>query len=503
VIAHILPVEHAIVVMFGERRVAEETRRITKGFSRCLLGGRVARQANRDILAMVWDFEWRENVNIKKKLDPAALRSDFPILAREIHGRPLAYLDNAASAQRPQAVIEALSEFYRAHYANIHRGVHTLSEEATAAYEGARDKVAAFIHAPDRRGVIFTRNATEAINLVAYAWGRANVGPGDRVVVTEMEHHSNLVPWQVLAREVGAELAFVSVTGEGRLDLESLDRLLDGPVKLVAFTHVSNVLGTVNPAQEIVARARAVGARVLVDAAQSVPHLPVDVASLDCDFVAFSGHKMCGPSGIGVLYGRPELLEEMPPFLTGGGMIRRVGREEAAWADLPTKFEAGTPAIAAAVGLGAAVDYLSEVGMEAVWAHEQYLAAYALERLAEMPDASVIGPPAGERCGLVAFSVESIHPHDLAQVLNWEGVAIRAGFHCAQPLHECLGLGATARASFYLYNTREEVDRLVAGIQKARDLFKSDRQSDLQKSGERYGESISRAHSRSLRQPAQ
>ena len=407
----------------------------------------------------------------KTGLDPLALRAGFPILAREVHGKPLAYLDNAASSQKPRAVIEALDEFYRAHYANIHRGVHTLSEEATGAYEEARDKIAAFINAPDRRGVVFTRNTTEAINLVAYSWGRANVGPGERIVVTGMEHHSNLVPWQLLAREVGAELAYVSVTGEGHLDLESLDDLLQDPVKLVAFTHVSNVLGTVNPAREIVARAHAAGARVLVDAAQSVPHLPVDVGALDCDFLAFSGHKMCGPTGIGVLYGRPELLEEMPPFLSGGGMIRRVGRLEATWDDLPWKFEAGTSAIAEAVGLGAAVDYLSAVGMEAVWAHEQELAAYALERLAEVSEVRVIGPPAGERSGVVSFIVESIHPHDLAQALDREGVAIRAGFHCAQPLHERFGLGATARASFYLYNTREEVDRLVEGIQKAQDWF--------------------------------
>lgn len=413
-------------------------------------------------------------MNVEKRLNPVALRADFPILAREVHGKPLAYLDNAASAQRPQAVIEALGEFYGTHYANIHRGVHTLSEEATVAYEEARDQVAAFVRAPDRRGVILTRNATEGINLVAYSWGRANVGPGDRIVVTEMEHHSNLVPWQVLAREVGAELAFVSVTGEGRLDLESLDRLLaSGSVKLVACAHVSNVLGTVNPVREVIMRARAAGARVLVDAAQSVPHMPVDVAALDCDFVAFSGHKMCGPSGIGVLYGRPELLEEMPPFLTGGGMISRVGRLEATWTDLPGKFEAGTPAIAEAVGLGAAVDYLSGVGMEAVWEHEQELAAYALERLEETPGVRVIGPPAEGRCGVVAFTVESIHPHDVAQMLDREGVAIRAGFHCAQPLHECMGLRATARASFYLYNTREEVDRLVVGIQKAQGLLGS------------------------------
>ena len=405
------------------------------------------------------------------RLDPLALRADFPILAREVHGKPLAYLDNAASTQKPQAVIETLSEFYRTHYANIHRGVHTLSEEATLAYEEARDKVAAFINAPDRSGVIFVRNATEAINLVAYTWGRASVGPGDRVVVTEMEHHSNLVPWQLLTQEVGAELTHVRVTDEGRLDLESLDHLLRGPVKLVAFTHVSNVLGTVNPAREIVARAHAAGARVLVDAAQSVPHLPMDVEALDCDFLAFSGHKMCGPTGVGVLYGRPELLEEMPPFLTGGGMIRRVTRTEATWNDLPWKFEAGTSAIAEAVGLGVAVDYLSAVGMEAVWAHERELTAYALECLAEMPEVRVIGPPAGERSGVVAFTVEGIHPHDLAQVLDGEGVAIRAGHHCAQPLHARFGLEATARASFYLYNAREEVDRLVEGIKKAQDLF--------------------------------
>jgi cysteine desulfurase/selenocysteine lyase len=388
-----------------------------------------------------------------------------------VHGKPLAYLDNAASTQKPRAVIEALDAFYRGHYANIHRGVHTLSEEATTAYEGARDKVAVFIHAPDRRGVIFTRNTTEGINLVAYTWGRANVGPGDRIVVTEMEHHSNLVPWQMLACEVGAELAYVSVTDEGRLDLESLDRLLEGPVKLVAFTHISNVLGTVNPAQEIIARVHAAGALALVDAAQSVPHLPVDVEALDCDFMAFSGHKMCGPTDAGVLYGRPALLEEMPPFLTGGGMISRVRRTEASWNDLPWKFEAGTPAIAEAVGMGAAVDYLSGVGMEAVWAHEQELAAYTLERLAEVPGVRVVGPPAEERSGVVAFTVESIHPHDLAQVLDGEGIAIRAGHHCAQPLHERFGLGATARASFYLYNTHEEVDRLVEGIQIAQSWF--------------------------------
>lgn len=405
------------------------------------------------------------------RLDPTVCRADFPILNREIGEKPLAYLDNAASTQKPNAVIEAISDFYRGHYANIHRGVHTLSEEATVAYEAARDKVAAFIRAPDRRGVIFTRNATEAINLVALTWGRRHIKAGDRIVVTLMEHHSNLVPWQQLAKETGAELAYISLTDEGHLDLESLDQQLKGPVKLVAFAHISNVLGTVNPAEEIVGRAHAAGARVLVDAAQSVPHLPVDVETLNCDFFAFSGHKMCGPTGIGVLYGQPALLEEMPPFLTGGGMIARVERQTSKWADLPGKFEAGTPAIAEAVGLGAAIDYLSDVGMEAIWAHEQDLATYALERLGDSPGVRVIGPPANGRSGVVSFTVEGVHPHDLAEILNSEGVAIRAGYHCAHPLHQCFGLPPTARASFYLYNTREEVDRLVAGIRKAQRLF--------------------------------
>ena len=404
-------------------------------------------------------------------LDPLVLRADFPILSREVNGRPLAYLDNAASTQKPRAVLEALDTFYRVHFSNVHRGVHTLSEEATAAFEGARDKVAAFIGAPDRRGLIFTRNTTEAINLVAYAWGRTRVGPGDRVVVTQMAHHSNLLPWQVLARDVGAELVHVPVTVEGHLDLETLDHLLGGGVKLVAVCHVSNVLGTVNPAREIVARSHAAGARVLVDAAQSVPHMPVDVAALDCDFLAFSGHKMCGPTGIGVLYGRPELLEEMPPFLTGGGMVRRVGAGEATWNDLPWKFEAGTSAIGEAVGLGAAVDYLSAVGMDAVWAHEQALTRYAMARLAELPGIRVVGPPTGERSGVISFEVAHIHPHDLAQMLDTMGIAIRAGHHCAQRLHERLGLPATARASFYLYNTRQEVDRLVEGIQQTQRWF--------------------------------
>lgn len=410
-------------------------------------------------------------MSTQKKLDPTACRADFPILQREIHGKPLAYLDNAASTQKPEAVIEAIADFYRNRYANIHRGVHTLSEESTVAYEAARDKVAALINAPDRRGVVFTRNATEAINLVAWSWGRTEIMSGDRIVVTEMEHHSNLVPWQRVAEETGAELAYIPVTEDGLLDLTSLERLLEGPVKLVAFTHISNVLGTVNPAEEIIAQAHAAGAHVLVDAAQSVPHMPVDVEALAPDFLVFSGHKMCGPTGIGALYARPEHLESMPPFLAGGGMIQRVERDGATWADLPGKFEAGTPAIAEAVGLGAAVDYLRSKGLEAIWEHERSLAAYGMERLKDTPGVHVVGPPANSRSGVLAFTVESIHPHDLAQILDSEGVAIRAGYHCAHPLHQRFNWPPTARASFYLYNRKDEVDRLVAGIRKAQELF--------------------------------
>lgn len=408
---------------------------------------------------------------MKTRLDPGVYRADFPILNREVGGQRLAYLDNAASTQKPDVVIDAVSDFYRNHYANIHRGVHTLSEEATVAYEASRQKVVDFIHAPDRRGVVFTRNATEAINLVALCWGRAHIGAGDRIVVTLMEHHSNLVPWQRLAAETGAELVYAPVTDEGRLDLEAFDRLIEAPVKLVAFTHISNVLGTVNPAREIVVRAHSAGAHVLIDGAQSAPHLPVDVEALDCDFFAFSGHKMCAPTGIGVLYARPEHLEKMPPLFTGGGMIQRVDRHEAKWADLPEKFEAGTPAIAQAVGLGAAIDYLNGVGMEAIWAHEQDLAAYAYERLQDVSGVRVIGPRARGRSGVIAFTVEGVHPHDLAEILDSEGVAIRAGYHCAHPLHQSFGLPPTARASFYLYNVPEEVDRLVTGIRKAQKLL--------------------------------
>jgi cysteine desulfurase/selenocysteine lyase len=405
------------------------------------------------------------------QLDPSAVRADFPIFAQERDGPPLAFLDNAATSQKPRHVLGAMAGFYERHNANVHRAVYRLSEEATAAYEGARDRVASFIRAPDRRGVVFTRNTTEAINLVAYAWGRANVEVGDRIVVTEMEHHSNLLPWRMLAKERGADLATVQVTSDGELDLDSLNRHLAGPVKLVAFAHVSNVLGTINPAREIVARAHEAGALVLVDAAQSVPHMPVDVTALDCDFLAFSSHKMCGPTGAGVLYGRPALLEEMPPFLVGGGMIRSVDAAGARWNDVPWKFEAGTSAIAEVVGLSAAVDYLTSLGMHKIWTHERLLSAYALERLADVSGLRLFGPPADRRTGVIAFAVEGIHPHDLAHVLDQRGIAIRAGFHCAQPIHARFGIQATARASFYLYNTLDEVDRLLEGIRTAQQWF--------------------------------
>jgi cysteine desulfurase/selenocysteine lyase len=404
-------------------------------------------------------------------LSPARVRADFPALARKVHNRPLVYLDSAASSQRPASVLATVDDFCRHHYASIHRGIHTLSEEATRAYEMARDKVAAFIDAPDRRGVVFVRNATEAINLVAHSWGRENVHRGDSIVVTEMEHHSNLVPWQVLAHESGAELVYLPVGDDGRLQLEKLDEVLTGPAKLIAVTHVSNVLGTINPVREIVAMAHRAGVLVLVDAAQSVPHMPVSVREMECDFLALSGHKMCGPTGIGVLYGRPGLLEAMPPFLTGGGMITRVGRYQASWQEVPWKFEAGTPAIAEAVGLGAAADYLSDLGMEAVAKHEAELAAYALGQLATTGGVRIIGPPASDRSGIIAFTVEGIHPHDLAQALDLDGIAIRAGLHCAEPLHARFGLTATARASLHMYNSRSDADRLVAGIREAQAYF--------------------------------
>lgn len=403
--------------------------------------------------------------------DVEAVRLDFPILHQDVHGQPLVYLDNAATSQKPRVVIEALDEYYRLYNANIHRGIHALSERATAAYEGARGKVAGFINARSPKEVIWTRNTTEAINLVAATWGRANLGPGDAILLTEMEHHSNLIPWQILAAETGAELRFIPITDGGLLDLDRLDDLLTERTKLVSIVHMSNVLGTINPVAEIGRRAHAVGARVLVDGAQSVPHLAVDVRALDCDFLAFSGHKMCGPTGIGVLYGKRALLEEMPPFLGGGDMIREVHLRHSTWNELPWKFEAGTPSIAQAIGLGFAVDYLSELGMRAVHEHECDLVAYALSALGEVDNLTLYGPTAETRGGVVTFNVAGIHPHDIATILDREGIAVRAGHHCAQPLMRRYDVPAMTRASFYLYNTPQEIDVLVRGLEKAKAIF--------------------------------
>src|SRR5437588_8432468 len=380
----------------------------------------------------------------------AEIRKDFPILARQVHGKPLVYLDSTASSQKPVAVIEAMSHYYEMYHANVHRGVYEISEEATARMEKARVKVARFINAHRSKQVIFTRNTTESINLVAYSWGNTNITAGDLIVLTEMEHHSNLVPWQLLAHRTGARLEFVPVTDEGLLRLDIYEQLLEQKPKLVAFTHMSNVLGTINPVQQMIAQAHAVDATVLIDAAQSVPHMPVDVQALDADFLCFSAHKMLGPTGVGVLYGKRDLLEAMPPFMGGGDMIRTVGLQKSTWNDLPWKFEAGTPAIAEAIGLGAAVDYLNALGMEQVHQHEQAITANAMEQLRQVPGLTIYGPNVAQRGGVISFTLADIHPHHLASILDQEvGVAVRAGHHCAQPLMERLGLAATARASFY------------------------------------------------------
>lgn len=404
-------------------------------------------------------------------LNVEAIRADFPILSRQVRGQPLVYLDSAATSQKPLPVLEAMETFYRRSNANIHRGIHLLSEEATEAYEEAHRKVAEFIGAESWREVIFTRNTTESINLVAYTWGRTHIGPGDEILLTEMEHHSNLVPWQLLAQEKGARLRFIPVDEAGRLDLSRLDELITPRTRLVACTMMSNVLGTIPPLRRIADAAHAVGAIVLVDGAQGVPHMPTDVKALGADFLAFSGHKMCGPTGVGVLWGRRELLEEMPPFLGGGDMILRVDWHTAEWNELPWKYEAGTPAIAEGIGLGAAVDYLRGIGMEAVRAHEEAIVAYALERLEEVPGVRVYGPPAEERGGVVAFTLEGAHPHDISTLLDREGIAVRAGHHCAMPLHKKLGLGATTRASFYIYSVPSEVDRLVEALYRVKAIF--------------------------------
>ena len=405
-------------------------------------------------------------------LDISRIREDFPILKREVRpGVPLIYLDSTATTQKPRSVLEAMEAFYRTNNANIHRGVHTLAEESTAMYEQAREAVARFINSPAAEQIIFTRNATESINLVAYTWARANLSSGDLIILTEMEHHSNLIPWQMLAAERGVNLEFIPVTGDGLLDLDVYRSLLARDPKLVAFAGMSNVLGTINPVAEMVRLAHAAGAVTLVDGAQSVPHLQVDVQALEVDFLAFSAHKMLGPTGIGALYGKANLLEAMPPFLGGGDMIKTVHLRSFVPNSVPHKFEAGTPAIAEAVGFGAAVEYLKKVGMSAVAVHEQELIAYALEHLEEIPGVKVLGPSAEKKGGVAAFTLEGVHPHDVAQILDRSGVAVRAGHHCAQPLHEKFGISATTRASFYLYSLPEEVDKLVDGIYAVKKIF--------------------------------
>jgi len=410
-------------------------------------------------------------------LDVETIRKDFPILSRLVHGdKPLVYLDNAATSQKPRQVLDALVEYYEKHNANVHRGIHTLAEEATALYEGARDKVAAFIGAPSRDEVVFTKNSSEAMNLVARVLGEAGpgyrVGPGDEIVITEMEHHSNIVPWHQLAERSGATVKWFGLTEEGRLDLSTLDSVITEQTKIVSMVHVSNLLGTINPVEKVVARAREVGALVLIDASQSAPHLPLNVRELGADFVAFTGHKMLGPTGVGVLWGRHELLNELPPFLGGGEMIELVTMERSTFAAPPHKFEAGTPPIAEAVGLGAAIDYLTAVGMPAIAAHEHELTEYVLAALADVPGVRIIGPPTAEgRVAEVSFSFEGIHPHDVGQVLDELGIAVRVGHHCARPAVVHYGIPATTRASFYLYNTTAEADALIAGLARVKKVF--------------------------------
>jgi cysteine desulfurase / selenocysteine lyase len=411
-------------------------------------------------------------VTTTAKLDARKLRADFPIFEHPIHGKPLAYLDSAVTAQKPRQVIDSMSGFYETSYANVHRGVYALSERATAAFEGARQRVAAFVNAPSSREIIFTRQATEALNLVAYAWGLNNLGPGDLVVVTELEHHSNFVPWQYIAKRTGAGFRMIPLTESGELDFEVLDGIgREGAVKVVANNLVSNALGTINPVERLAAWAHEQGAIMVVDAAQAAPHRRIDVQALDCDFLALSAHKMCGPTGVGALWGRAELLEKMEPFNLGGHMIRKVRFEETTWGEVPQKFEAGTSPIAEAVGLGAAIDYLNAVGMEAIAEYEHELAAYALEQLAEIEGVRLYGPPADRRAGIVSFNLEGVHPHDVAQVLDMDGVAIRAGHHCCQPLMAKLGVAATNRASFYLYTVPDEIDRLANGVRRAKKLL--------------------------------
>lgn len=405
-------------------------------------------------------------------LDPIEIRKDFPILSREVHGKPLVYLDNAATSQKPIQVIQALVECYERYNSNVHRGVHTLSMEATEMYEAARQKIADFINAPSSDSVIFVRNTTEAINLVSNTWAMDNIGPGDRIVVTEMEHHSNLVPWQRVVEKTGAVLDFIEVAADGTLDIASLDKVINDRTRLVAVVHASNMMGTLNPVREIGERAHRVGASFLVDGAQSVPHMPVDVLDIDCDFMAFSGHKIMAPPGIGVLYVKPSVLEKMDPFLRGGEMVKEVWYDRATWNDLPMRFEAGTPNFADAVALGVAIDYLQAIGMDNVRNHEIEMNAYTLNALSEIEGVNILGPmDPSLRGGLVVFSAGDIHPHDLGTLLDSEGIAIRTGHHCVMPMHRKLGLAASARASFYVYNSNDEIDVLVDGLKKAMDYF--------------------------------
>ena len=403
------------------------------------------------------------------KLDAHALRADFPVFEHPVHGKPLAYLDSASSSQKPRQVLDAMRTFYETSYANVHRGVYELAERATAGFEGAREKVRALINAPSSREVIFTRNVTEGLNLVAYAWGLDNLGPGDVVVVTELEHHANFVPWQQIARRTGAAFRAIPFDANGELVLESLDEIgAGGRVKVVAANWISNTLGTINPVDRLTAWAHDQGAIMVVDAAQAVPHTTVDVQALGCDFLGFTSHKVCGPGGAGALWGRSELLQAMSPFEMGGEMIRNVTLTETTWNELPHKFEAGTPAIAEAYGLGVAIDYVTGIGLDAIQAHEHDLVKYAMGRLEELDFIRVFGPPADRRAGIVSFEVEGVHPHDVAQILDWEGIAVRAGHHCTQPLMTRLGVVATTRASFYVYSIAEEVDRLVDGLVKVK-----------------------------------
>ncbi|MED5074806.1 cysteine desulfurase [Anoxybacillus geothermalis] len=397
------------------------------------------------------------------------IRALFPILHQDVNGHPLVYFDSAATSQKPLPVIEALDRYYREYNSNVHRGVHTLGTKATDAYEGAREKVRRFLNAQSAQEIIFTRGTTASLNLVASSYGRANVKEGDEIVITYMEHHSNLIPWQQLAKQTGATLKYIPMQEDGTIDLHDVEATVTEAAKIVAIAHVSNVLGTINPVREIARIAHERGAVVVVDAAQSAPHMKVDVQELDCDFLALSGHKMCGPTGIGVLYGKKKWLEQMEPVEFGGEMIDFVELYDSTWKELPWKFEGGTPIIAGAIGLGAAIDFLEQVGLDAIAAHEHELAQYALERLAGIDGVTVYGPK--ERVGLVTFNIEGVHPHDVATVLDAEGVAIRAGHHCAQPLMKWLGVTATVRASFYLYNTKEEIDRFIAALQKAKEYF--------------------------------